>query len=242
MLKAATNKVMNLLLPPRCISCGELVNDVGSLCGKCWAEIDFINEPLCISCGYPLEPTAGKNSICGHCIMEEPPYKAGRSVFCYNDKSKSLILDFKYSDKIQSAKRYATWMLNSAKDLIEDSDYIVPVPLHWRRLVERRYNQAAIISNEIAKISGKKVLSQGLIRKKYTPPQVSLTRKQRLKNVKGAFAVNPRLAERIKGKKLVLVDDVMTTGATINECVEILNKAGAAAVFVVTLGRTVEGR
>lgn len=243
MLKRATNTALNLILPPRCISCSSVVGEVGALCSSCWSEIDFITSPLCVTCGFPLEPDAGKDSICGHCIAEEPKYDIGRSVFCYDEHSKSLITGFKYSDKLHAVRRFSAWMVRAAGDEItRQAELIVPVPLHWRRLFARRYNQSALLAKAISSQTGIKCEMQALMRKKNTPPQASLTRKERFKNIKGAFALNPGLKGLIKDKTILLIDDVTTTGATLNECAKILKKGGADKVFVLTLARIVEGR
>jgi ComF family protein len=232
---------LDILLPPRCIACGELVFENGSLCGTCWTEIDFITSPLCITCGYPLEADAKKDSLCGHCIQKTPEYDQARSVFCYNEKSRAIIISYKYSDKTHSTERFVEWLMRVGKEMIEETDIIMPVPLHWRRLFERRYNQAALIANILSERSGVEGEMMALRRRKYTKPQASLTRRQRLKNLKGVFVVNDKYVDKIKGNNVLLIDDVATTGATIAECSKVLKKAGAEKVFVLTLARTVEG-
>lgn len=235
-------KSLDLILPIKCITCSNHVNEIGSLCGFCWAKIDFITEPMCKTCGFPLEKGAKEGSLCGHCITEEPEFDLARSVFCYNDNSKKLIIDFKYSDRLHAANRFAEWIIYAGRDVMDEVDYIVPVPLHWKRLFQRRYNQSALITNVLSKKTGIESLPMALERKKHTPPQASLTRRQRLNNLKGAFKVNLKQKGLIKGKNVLLVDDVTTTGTTIKECTKVLRKAGAEKVFVLTLARVVEGR
>lgn len=156
----------------------------------------------------------------------------------YNDGCKRLILGFKHGDRLHPAPALAEWMLRSGKDFWQEVDLIVPVPLHRWRLLKRRYNQAAVLANELSRIGSKPVSTTALKRIRSTPPQGKLNRKQRQQNIKGSIRVNPSCASEIKDRVIVLIDDVMTTGATINECSRMLLKAGAKKVFVLTLART----
>jgi len=231
---------LNLLFPPQCLNCDVLVPTHGTLCLPCWQKVAFITEPMCTRCGLPFDYKMGEDALCGECMREQPDYSRARSAFKYDEHSKSLILKLKYHDQLQLAPIYGAWLAKAGKELVAASDVIVPVPLHYWRFVGRRYNQSALLAQALAKASGLMLLPDGLVRTRRTPPQAGLTRTQRLNNVKGAFATNPRHTARLKGKTVLLVDDVMTTGATLNQCAKALLKAGTQSVNVLTLSRTME--
>jgi ComF family protein len=234
-------KTLDIIYPPQCLSCRVLVGAKGNLCPTCWENIQFIADPQCDSCGVPFELDSGRNILCGQCIAKPPSYAKARAVFRYDDASRDLITGFKYSDKIYSSDDFARWMIRVGKEIIESSDLIIPVPLHRIRLFTRRYNQAALLAYSIAKHCGLPVYTNMLLRKKHTAPQASLTFKQRLINVRGAFVVNQKYIDTIADKNIILIDDVMTTGATIETCAKVLVKAGAASVNILTMARTVKG-
>jgi len=233
--------VIDIIYPPVCLSCKNPVAEAISLCSDCWEDINFISNPKCQKCGMPFEIEAHDEALCGECIAKPPPYNQARAAFVYEDKSAPLITGFKYGDKLHSTKYFAGIMARSGKELIERTDIIVPVPLHRIRLFKRRYNQASLLANVIAKQNLLPVINNLLIRKKNTPPQASLLFRQRIKNVQGAFTFNAKYNEIIKGKNILLIDDVMTTGATIKSCCRRLLKAGASEVNVLTIARTTKG-
>ena len=175
--------------------------------------------------------------MCGNCLRERPPYAKARAVFRYDEYSRALILKLKYADQSQLAAVYGTWLANFGKEVIATSDIIVPVPLHYWRFIGRRYNQSALLAYALKKHCNLPVLPDALKRTRATKPQPGLTRKQRQENVKGAFAVHPRHVAAIKGKTILLIDDVMTTSATIEQCTNVLLAAGAMHVNVLTLAR-----
>ncbi|MCD6034545.1 MAG: putative phosphoribosyltransferase [Rickettsiales bacterium] len=238
-LRELIRTALNLLFPPRCLACRGFVHDHGGLCSVCWNSINFINDPLCGVCGQPLEYGGGEHTLCGECIAHTPPYRRARSVFHYTELSKQLVFHFKYYDNTALAPYLAKWMSRAGTVCLEETDFLIPVPLHRRRLFSRRYNQSAILCHALSKETHIPVLAEGLVRRKHTPPQAGLTRNQRLHNVAGAFAPHPRYKAQWKGKRVTLVDDVMTTGATIHHCTKALLKSGARSVDVLTLGRTV---
>lgn len=239
-VKSFFANTVDIIYPPQCLSCRKLVGQKGNLCSDCWEGIHFLSDPQCDQCGIPFEFETGKEMLCGNCITKEPPYKKARSVFKYDDASRSLITGFKYSDKLHISDHFAKWMLRVGKEFIDEADIIVPVPLHRVRLFMRRYNQAALLSKSLGNNSGLNVCNDMLVRSKNTRPQAGLLFKQRALNVRGAFKINPKYTSYIVGKNIILVDDVMTTGATIEACAKVLKKAGAASVNVLTVGRTVK--
>jgi len=172
-------------------------------------------------------------------LREHPPFSRARAAFRYDEHSRALILKLKFQDETNLAPTLGRWLKNAGQELIKSSDIIVPVPLHYRRLVWRRYNQAALLAFHIHKLSNIPLCMEGLKRTRPTTPQSGLSRVERQKNVKRAFALHPKYAVDIKGKTVLLVDDVMTTGSTLHACTKALLKAGAASVNVLTLARTV---
>jgi ComF family protein len=233
--------LLNLLYPPRCLACKTLTTEQGSVCSACWNGINFITEPYCSACGHPLEYGGGEHTLCGQCLSHTPPYRKARSVFHYTDTSKAMIANLKYHDGTDTAPYLAQWLKRSGEALLAEADILVPVPLHPFRLFKRRYNQSALLANALAKQTGVQHIPDALLRVKNTPPQAELTRNQRLKNVVGAFIVNPKHSKTLEGKRVILIDDVMTTGATIAACTKALKKSKPRSVDVLTLGRTVAG-
>lgn len=229
--------ILDFLFPPQCLSCRSTVPANGTLCLECWQKVRFITDPMCAHCGLPFEFALGKDALCGECLRDAPPYAHARSIFRYDENSRTLVTKLKYADQAQLAAVYGTWLHNFGKDVISGCDAIVPVPLHYWRFIGRRYNQSALLAYALKKRSGLPVLPDALLRTRATKPQPGLTRKQRRDNVKGAFAVPARYRPAIQGKTLLLVDDVMTTSATISECTQTLLDAGASKINVLTLAR-----
>ena len=232
-------RLLNLLFPPQCLSCDALVPPHGTLCLPCWQQVEFITDPCCIRCGYPFDFSAGNDALCGDCLQDPPNFARARAAFRYNDASRRLVLKLKFHDQTLLAKVYAPWLASAGRELIAASDVIVPVPLHYWRFVGRRYNQSALLAQALAKECGLPAIVDALYRTRHTTPQSELSRKERLENVKGAFAATARHANVLKGKNILLIDDVMTTRATIEECAKTLLKSGAQSINILTLGRTV---
>lgn len=233
------NRFIDLLIPLRCAKCGIILENSHGLCADCWSLIPFITKPVCNCCGLPFEFEIEEGALCGACSHTQPPYKTARSVFVYAAQSKDLILKFKHTDAIHSAPLFAEWMARLLEDV--NNPLCIPVPLHWTRLFMRTYNQAGLLAQEIAKHKGWTYAPSLLIRKRRTPSQGHLSKKARLKNIERAFAVPEGKKKELLGKIIVLVDDVFTTGATLNACSKTLLKAGAKEVHAVTLGRAVKG-
>lgn len=232
--------IINVFLPPRCIKCGTvLANDVG-LCPECFNEINFITAPYCQKCGQPFETAPASSKIlCASCLKNtKTPFRLSRSAVCYDEASKPLLLAFKFHDRTDNAKTFAKWLNSSGRDIwTEGIDLIVPVPLHYTRLIKRRYNQSALLAAELKKITGLAVDYTSVVRHKKTRPQVEFSGHERVKNVKGVFSV--KHPEKIKGKRIVLIDDVMTTGSTLKECAQAMLSAGALSVDALTVARVV---
>jgi ComF family protein len=227
------------VLPPRCLACGETVADTGTVCAACWTQLSFLASPACAACGYPFEFDAGAGALCGACMAQRPAYERARAVFKYDDASRALILALKHGDRTDAAPALARWMAGAGQELLVAADIVAPVPLHRWRLLSRRFNQAALLAHGIAARSGVACVPDLLVRRRNTPSQGRLTAAGRARNVAGAFAVNPVRSDALQGRRVVLVDDVLTTGATAESCARALLRGGAAAVEVLTLARVV---
>jgi ComF family protein len=231
------SKTLDILLPPLCLACDAPVTNQGALCAACWSGIHYIAAPYCAGCGAPFDAPVGDGEICAGCLTHPPAFAAARSAMLYDDASKRLVLGFKHGDRTHMARTLALWMQRAGQEFWNDADCLTPVPLHRSRLFKRRYNQAALLAKSLGAVTQKPVLPDGLLRMRATPTQGHMNRKERQANVKGAFAVNPKHQERINGKTVILIDDVLTTGATLNECSQTLLDAGAKSVKVLTLAR-----
>jgi len=239
-LRMAGRHVLDAILPPQCLSCRTLVAEPGQLCADCWHEIRFIEAPFCSVCGRPFEFDSGPETLCGDCAAREPSFARARAVMVYDDHSRDLVLGFKRGDRLEGAPAFGQWMARSGGHLLEGADFIMPVPLHRRRLFTRRFNQAAVLAHSVGKTAQVQVLSDGLMRTRATPSQAGLSRSGRFRNVRGAFAIRPRHRAAIRDRHIILVDDVMTTGATVDGCARAILRAGAARVSVITLARVVQ--
>ena len=237
-------RAIDTVSPPRCIGTGEIVDAQGTISPKLWQDLSFISAPYCHTCGVPFEFSDSEDvhseTICGTCLAEPPRYDMTRSALIYNDASRRLLLRFKYGDHQHASIPFARWIMMVGKEYILESDLIVPVPLHWQRLWQRRFNQSALIANALSKISGIDARADILGRKRYTGPQKGLSKKERQKNVRMAFKINPDKKPHVKGRKIILIDDVMTSGATLNECAKVLKAAGATKVTCLTLARVLK--
>jgi len=231
---------LDLLFPPLCMSCRARLSEPHSLCAACWSAISFIEGALCAACGLPFEVDPGDETLCGGCHAKPHDFARARSLFRYDEASKPLILTFKHGDRLDQAPGFARWLERSGQALLAEAQIIVPVPLHRWRLWKRRYNQAAILAQRLARSSGRPFDPLTLERKRPTKSQGQMpSAKARRKNVLGAFRVPPEKAAQVKGRNILLVDDVFTTGATLDACARALKRAGAARVDALTLARVV---
>ena len=228
---------LDLLLPPRCLKCGAEISGDGALCAECWRGIAFLQPPCCARCGLPFEVDLGADAICGACAREAPLYARARAALRYDEASRTLVLAFKHGDKLQLAPALGRFMRQAGAELLAACDIIAPVPLHWTRLFARRYNQAAVLAHALVHDGGPAVVADLLERRRATPSQGRSGRVERRRNVRGAFAL--KRGRSVAGRRVLLIDDVLTTGATVSECARVLRDAGATAVDVLTLARTV---
>lgn len=238
LLRQLAGRTLDTLFPPRCFSCNALTAEQGNLCAACWAEVDFISAPMCGRCGMPFAHEVGEAGECMACLHSPPPYDAARAVFRYEGGSRRLVTGYKYYDRTLATPMFARWLARAAGAQLGRTDVIVPVPLHRWRLLRRRYNQSALLARELGRVTGIPFHADALRRTRHTAQQAGLTREERLENVRDAFAVPAKRLQHIDGKSVMLVDDVLTTGATLHACTGALRAAGAEAVYVVTLGRT----
>lgn len=233
----AARSLLDLLLPPQCLACRERTEAAGALCPECWLRLHFIGPPLCTCCGLPFDYEQPGDAVCGACHRDPPFYARARAALVYDDASRPLLLGFKHADKTYAAPALARWLHQAGAGLLAEADLIVPVPLHWLRLWRRRYNQAALLAHELERLTRVPVAADLLRRRRPTRTQGGLSRAARFRNIRGAIAVRPGGAARLAERSVLVVDDVMTTGATLNECARVLLKAGAASVDVLTVAR-----
>ncbi len=236
-VRRGAERALDVLFPPRCLKCGDSVTRTGALCAGCWSGITFIAPPYCAVCGLPFDYDAGPEAACGPCSAATPPFDRARAVFVYNDDSRDLVLTFKHADRTQAAPAFAEWLARAGDGLLAEADLIAPVPLHRRRLFARRYNQSGLLARHLARHGPGLFAPELLVRRKATPPQGRMNAAARRRNVRGAFAI--RDAAAVEGRRVLLIDDVYTTGATVAECTRVLVRAGAKAVDVLTLARVV---
>ena len=233
---------VDTVLPPRCFVTGEIVSQQGMVSPEFWQKLEFIHKPFCKTCGLPFEfDDMDDDSLCGACLQETPKFNTARAALVYNDAARDMLLRFKYGDKLHAAVTFANWLQQSAPDVILNSDLIVPVPLHWRRMLFRRYNQSALLAHALSKTSDRPVC-HALKRRRFTGPQKGLNRKERIKNVRMSFAINPKNVDSVKDKNVILIDDVMTSGATINECAKVLKRYGANNVQALSVARVIKDK
>ncbi|SDG64758.1 ComF family protein [Roseospirillum parvum] len=236
-----TGRLLDLLWPPRCLACRAPVASPHTLCAACFAELTLIAPPLCAACGLPFAspaeawpPVVSGEALCEDCRLHRPPWGRARAALLYDTASRGLVLALKHADRTELAAGLAAWMARAGAEPLAEAELIVPVPLHRGRLFRRGYNQAALLAAHLARRGGLP-WRDALIRTRPTPTQRGADRRQRRRNVADAFAV--RRPELVAGRRLLLVDDVMTSGATAEAATRALLRAGAASVDVLTLAR-----
>ncbi|MEL7175376.1 MAG: ComF family protein [Pseudomonadota bacterium] len=229
--------VLRLLYPAQCLTCDALVEQDDALCGTCWHGVHFISGLVCDCCGVPLPGEDSDIVLCDDCMVIARPWTRGRAAFVYSETGRKLVLALKHGDRTDLARPAARWLLNATKGLLSEKTLIVPVPLHWRRRVQRRYNQSAELGRALGRLSGLAYRPEVLERRLPTRSLDGLSREARFEALAGMIDV-PKVHEgAVTGQDVLLVDDVMTSGATLAACAEALNAAGAANVNVAVLAR-----
>lgn len=235
LLRSALAAAADFVMPPLCMSCREPVASHDALCPGCWSGVDFIRPPLCDRLGLPMPFDTGGVMISAAAAADPPPYGRARAVAQYAGVMRTLVHDLKFRDRHDARRLFGRWLAESGAELIADAEVVVPVPLGRWRLLGRRFNQAAILAQEVARLGGLGFEPTALVRTRATETQVGLTRMERRRNVSGAFAVVPARKAALAGRKVLLIDDVVTTGATVAACTRALRRAGAIDVDVLAL-------
>ena len=225
---------VDFLTPPRCLSCHVALTEASCLCAACWAKLQQIDEPVCEVMGTPFAYDQGEGAVSAAGLANPPPWNRARAAVAYDDASRGIVHALKFHDTQEAGLLMARMMARAGRKLLADADVIVPVPLHAFRLWRRRFNQASYLTLRLSEQSGKPCLTDLIRRRKATRPQVGLDHEARRKNVKGAFTVDERKRLDVSGRRVLVVDDVMTTGATAGSCAKALLQAGAAQVDVLT--------
>lgn len=238
-LRAALQFTLDVALPPLCPSCREPLGDGVGLCASCWSKLSLIEPPYCARLGIPFVYDPGPGLLSMEAIANPPAYDRARAAVRYDDVARSLVTGFKYGDRMDLAPMMGRWMARAGRELLAGANGLIPVPLHWRRLWARRFNQSAALAGAISGIAGVPVLHGALKRVRATPQQVGLSQAQRALNVQGAFRVPPEGKGAVAGRRLILIDDVLTSGATVDTCARALLRAGAAHVDVLVFARVV---
>ncbi|MDR3468817.1 MAG: ComF family protein [Xanthobacteraceae bacterium] len=237
--RAATRLVRDLALPTLCVACRDEVAGDG-VCARCWNQLSFIAQPYCPRLGIPFVYDPGPGLLSMQAIAAPPAYQRARAAVRYDDVAKRLVHGLKYQDRTDLAPIMGRWMARAGHDLLADADVLVPVPLHWRRGWSRRFNQSGLLAREIGRRSGVDLAPDALRRVRSTRQQVGLSRSERALNVQGVFKVAVERRPAIEGRHVVLVDDVLTSGATVDACARALLRARAAQVDVLVFARVVE--
>lgn len=238
-LRIATGRTLNIALPPLCLACRQLVSEKG-LCAACWGKLSFIAPPYCERLGIPFAYDPGPGVLSMQALADPPSYQRARAAVRYDEVARTLVHALKYGDRLELAPLMGRWIARAGHELLAQADALVPVPLHWRRLWMRRFNQSTLLAKAISHASGVPITETALKRVKATTQQVGLSKSERAQNVQGAFRVPPESKPAIKGRRFILVDDVLTSGATVDACARRLLRAGAANVDVLVFARVVD--
>ena len=235
---ARIQTAIELIYPPRCLGCGDLVTSDFGLCGPCWRETPFIAGTICESCGTPLPgATDGHRIECDACMAAPRPWTDGRAALLYTGRARRMILALKHGDRPELARPAALWMARAAKSMLHDKMLIAPVPLHRTRLIKRRYNQSALLAERLSQETGLAYCPDLLQRTKRTPMLEGMTAEERTKTLTNAIQPHPKRRHRMAGRDILMVDDVKTSGATLTACAQACLAHGANHIFVLTLAR-----
>src|SRR6202789_2339572 len=237
--RAVLGAALDLALPPLCAACREPVEGKG-LCPACWSKLSFIARPYCERLGIPFVYDPGPGILSMEAIAHPPAYQRARAAVRFDEISRALVHALKYGDRLDLAPMMGRWLALAGRELLGEADALVPVPLHWRRNWARRFNQSGMLAAAVSSETGVPVAAAALKRVKATLQQVGLSRSERAANIQGAFRVPAEGKAAIAGRKLVLVDDVLTSGATAEGCARALLRAGAANVDVLIFARVAD--
>ena len=237
--RAVLRAALDLALPHLCAVCREPVEGEGP-CPACWSKLSFISRPFCQRLGIPFVYDPGPGILSMEAIADPPAYQRARAAVRFDDISRALVHALKYGDRLDLAPMMGRWLSRAGRELLAEADALVPVPLHWRRHWARRFNQSAILAAAVSKASGVPIAASALKRVKFTAQQVGLSRTQRAANIQGAFRVPRDGKAEVVGRRIILVDDVLTSGATVEGCAKALLRAGARNVDVLVFARVAE--
>lgn len=233
--------LVDFLFPPVCAVCDGPVADTHALCASCWRKLEFITPPLCPILGLPFAVELGPDAVSAAALANPPPFDRARSAVRYNDTARALVTALKYADRTDLTRVVARLMVQAAGALVGEDAVLVPVPLHWRRQLTRRFNQSLLLARAIANATGMALIADGARRVRPTRHQVGLSFSERERNVAGAFRAHPELMARLAGRRVLVVEDVITTGATVYALARALERAGVEAIDVISFARVVTG-
>src|SRR5271155_5617411 len=237
--RAILGAALDLALPQLCPVCREPIEDRG-LCPTCWSKLSFITRPYCERLGIPFAYDPGPGILSMEAIADPPAYHRARAAVRFDEISRALVHALKYGDRLDLAPMMGRWLSHAGRELLGEADALVPVPLHWRRNWARRFNQSAMLAAAVSASSGVPIAAGALKRVKATGQQVGLSRTERAANVQGAFRVPPEAKAAVVGRRLIVIDDVLTSGATAEGCARALLRAGAANVDVLVFARVAD--
>ncbi|MDQ2094243.1 ComF family protein [Rhodalgimonas zhirmunskyi] len=228
---------LRLIYPPRCVSCGDLVESDFGLCGPCWRETPFIEGLACDTCGVPLPGHSDQIEHCDDCMRIARPWSRGRAVLTYKDNGRKLVLALKHSDRLDIIRPAGVWLARAARPILQDQMLIAPIPLHWSRLLKRRFNQSALLAQELGRLTALSVCPDLLVRPKRTESLEGKGHDARFTTLDRAINAHPKRKHRMAGRHVLLIDDVMTSGATMAAAAEACLSAGAHDVSALSLAR-----
>ena len=230
-------RVLSMVYPDQCALCETRVEQQGGLCAACWSETPFLSGLVCHSCGVSLPGMDTEGVFCDDCLVTPRPWEAGRAAMAYRDAGRRIVLALKHSDRLDLAPACAGWMARAGAPVLQDDTLLVPIPIHWSRLLRRRYNQSVTLSRALGRKTGLDVMPEALLRNRRTLVQDGMTVEERFTNLRNAITPNPKVSDRLRGRRICLIDDVMTSGATLSVAAEALYDAGAGQVCTLVLAR-----
>lgn len=239
MIKEQVQTALRVLFPPSCSGCGGHVDSEFGLCSTCFRDVSIISGPVCKKCGQPImaDPTGSVDDICEDCLKIARPWQNGRAAVRYSGIGRKLVLSLKHGDRQDVAILASSWLARAATPLLQEDTVVVPIPLHWTRLLKRKFNQSALLAQHMALKAKVPIVVDGLVRTRKTAPMDGANVKERFSRLEGCMKVSPKRMEKLRGKSILLIDDVMTSGATFAAACEALNAAQPRRVDVLALAR-----